>query len=173
MDTEAAEKSCRYCFEPIDPRATRCPHCRTQQTRWACVLHPAVPALLMLLPFVLFAATGIFFHREFGPGEDFGRHEQQLTAVDTRLEHGEDDGSPVIRVSGKIRNTSRYRWDDIETECRFLDGDGNVIDVSNDWHSMTVRPGMDRSLAISHRPHRPVADYANCEVDVRWANEAD
>ena len=172
MDGERTEKPCRYCLEPIDARAKRCPHCRSQQTSWAYVLHPAVPALLMLLPLVVFAAFGIFIRQSFGPGKDFGRYERQLVAVDTQMEHGEEDGSPVIRVSGSLQNNSRIRWEDVETECRFMNAEGRLIDVNNDVHTFTVRPGQSRSFLIIHPPHLPVEDYAGYEVSVRWAKEA-
>ena len=173
MDTERGETLCRYCCEPIDPRAKRCPHCRTQQTRWAYLLHPAVPALLVLSPFVLFAVTGICFHRMFGPGKDFGRYARQLVAVDTRMEHNEEGDSHAIFVSGMLLNDSRVHWEDVEIECRFLDANGNMIDVSNDLHTFAVRAGGSRGFLIRHAPHRPVADYAGCKVNVRWAKEAE
>mgnify|MGYP000895090205 CR=1 FL=1 len=173
MEAERTEKLCRYCYEPLDPRAKRCPHCRIQQTRLAWLLHPAVLALLMFSPLVFMVATGAFVHQKFGPGKDFSRYRHQLVAVETRMEPGRKDESTVLLVTGKLENRSRIPWEEIETECRFLDADGKLIDVNNDYHSLSVQPGENRSFAITHFPYLPVADYAACEVEVRWATQAE
>jgi hypothetical protein len=173
MDGERTQKPCRYCLEPMDARAKRCPHCRSQQTSWAYVLHPAVPGLLMLLPVVVFVAFGAFMQRSFGPGKDFTRYEGQLVAVDVRMECiQEEDAEPLIRIGGRIQNNSPVRWQDVETECRFLDAEGCLVDVNNDVHTATVRPGRSRNFEIYHVAHLPVADYAAYEVSVKWAKEA-
>ena len=53
MSEPRAEKECPFCCERVDERARRCPHCRTQQTRWAIALHPAFTAAFFLVILVM------------------------------------------------------------------------------------------------------------------------
>lgn len=172
MGAERPERTCRFCYEPIDARAKRCPHCRMQQTRWAWMGHPVVWMALVLGLLAWLVAMTVSVRRDITNRRTLTPYEGQLVVTDSRLEHGGDDDSPVVLVYGELQNNSPVRWKDIETECRFLDAAGQLIDVGNSELMITVPPGKTRYFLINHSAALPPDSYVSHEISVRWAKEA-
>jgi hypothetical protein len=173
MDAERFEKTCRFCREPIDAQAKRCPHCCMPQTRWVWSMHPAVWLVFMFALLALLVGMMLNVRHAFVRGREFTAYEGKLVALDSLMDTRQKDGGSFIHVSGKLQNNSRVAWKDIETECRFFDAEGKLIDVDNDTQGVTVPPGKSRMFFMEHATHLPPERYARHEVRVRWAKEAE
>jgi len=174
---ERLTKTCKTCFEQIDERARKCPHCRTLQGKaqgWI-VRHPFIFALLCFLPFVLLIALNkyitpnILLRREPQP------YTGQIKVVASELAFGESKDGPVVCVIGRLRNDSNIPWSSIDLDAQFLDGNGKVVDVAQDrtYHYMLVDvlPYGECGFKIRGPRDFPKEKYASVKIDVTYAKD--
>ena len=129
MDSNQSAKVCPLCAEPIKSAAKVCPFCRAPQTRlahWLPYLGLGFSALV-LLAFIGLACVWLFPDAFRSEDRSFTPYRSQLVVARTSLER--DPRKPEFWLSGYITNTGNYPWRVQELEVRFMEGEGNLVDV--------------------------------------------
>ncbi|HUT58625.1 MAG TPA: hypothetical protein VNA25_12340 [Phycisphaerae bacterium] len=146
-------KPCRHCRTPIDPKADRCPFCRSWQRRpfWKnptvmiVVLGSAAIVALTVIS-IVFADRLSPFRTMFPKREDFSRYRHRVRIVDASMTSDEFH----VLVLGWIQNDSPLGWEHIQLEALFRDARGNVIDTASEsFSSLRVPAGQKVAFKLS------------------------
>jgi len=174
MAEERATKVCRICYEPIDARAWRCPHCLQWQSKGAILRHSQ--ALSVFIFAVLFIAGWVFavslLEQTLRGPTDYVVYEGQLQVSDSRMLFGESPKGPVVFVVGMIKNTCGVEWKNIEVQARLKDSEGKLIDVKTEvTYSRRVMPHGEMAFKAEGPVELPKERYAGYEVSVVSAED--
>jgi hypothetical protein len=173
MDTDRPSKTCRYCLEPIHAEARRCPHCRSWQSRWAALLHPASYFVYVAATLAFFAVLLVFAAQMTSEGEDFADWREKARVVESQMTfEAVEDGQPRIVVVAVLENESPVPWGRLSLEARFYDTGGQLIDVDNEWDVGVALPAHgSHACRLVLVPYLSVDRYASHEVFVRAAKD--
>lgn len=142
MDDVTQTKTCPLCAETIKAAARVCPFCRAHQSRFALWREQLGQLLagLLLLAFVGLVCFWVFPDVP-ASGRTFARHRDELRVLRMSLER--DKKKPKFWLAGYVTNTGNYPWRVHELELRFLDAQGNLLDVRHPalFNSFVVPPG--------------------------------
>jgi hypothetical protein len=175
MREEHATKVCRICYEVIDERAKRCPHCLQWQSKSALLRYSPVVSglLLMALLIAAWVVMGSLLVRAFRGSTDYVVYQGQLQVVESRMLFGESAKGPVVFVVGTIKNTSAAEWKDIHLQARFKDPEGKLIDVkAESTYSRRIMPHGEMAFKAAGPAELPKERYAAYEVGVVSAEDA-
>jgi len=169
-DMNETQKNCRCCREPIDARATKCPHCYGFQTRWhlsLIVLPSLVIPFIILIP-ILTRPTFSQARAKFNPAEP------QLTVLEARHEYETRPDNPsqftrITRIApvwiyGTVQNASSQAWSRVEFFVEFKDAAGNRIDLCNATLSQTVEPHSSLEFRLSTQTNKDAETIASVDV---------
>ena len=150
VNSDQSVKVCPLCAEPIKAAAKVCPFCRAPQTRlahWRPYLGVGFSAFVMLA-FVGLACVWLFPDVFRSEGRSFAPYRAQLVVARTSLER--DQRTPGSWLSGYITNTGNYPWRVQELEVRFMEGEGNLVDVSHPEISekFVVQPHQEQAFRV-------------------------
>jgi hypothetical protein len=128
MGDVSQTKTCPRCAETIKAAAKVCPFCQGRQGRFAfcqeqLALVVSVLLLLVLLGLVCYWALPDIPES----GRKFSRHREDLRVLRTSLQRGKM--KPDFWLTGYVTNCGNYPWRVRSLESRFLDAQGNLLDV--------------------------------------------
>lgn len=176
MERTEATKTCHMCFEEIDARARKCPHCATGQGwlfttigQMTLGLLPVGAALIIVLltayPLVRYLTD---------KGEDFEQYRDKVQVTDTSMFFTEDDeGQRMVRVVGLLRNDTDVTWRLGDVEVLFLNAEGKLIDAGRVWSVWAIYPRSERAFEAMERIEEPEDQYVSCRVRILGARDAD
>ncbi len=167
MAETSATKLCKFCYMPIDRRARRCPHCRAPLPRlsWR-----ALPVGLALVLILLVQALFLRWVEGIFSPERVVRYAGQIRIAESRMLFGTSEEGPTVYVVGRAMNESDVAWTTPQFEVRFLDRQGELLDVAEEKSYLsTVAPRGQIAFKVEAPAERPVEDYASYEVRVRSA----
>ena len=128
MGDESQTKTCPLCAETIKAAAKVCPFCQARQgraARWRGQLGPVLSGVCML------ALLGLVCYWALpdvpASGRKFARHREELRVLRTSLER--EKKKPDFWLTGCVTNAGHFPWRVHELELRFLDPQGNMLDV--------------------------------------------
>ena len=158
------------CFERIDARAKKCPHCSSVQAKWANVEgNPWLAAILFLM--VLWLVGSIFM--TFWSFESFDDHSGELLVSVSRVDVDESNESATVSCLGTIDNRSTTDWTDVRFEVLLHDRSGKVIDTFSAGDNGLLLPrGTQTSFRVHGRAALPKTEYETCEVKIKRASIA-
>jgi hypothetical protein len=160
-------KSCIACFETIDARARKCPHCHQVQTKVANAVNlPAVSAVALAICFVL---VGWFAYVivQLGHKEGFN---SQLESGPARVRIATPDGHTTVSCFAPIRNKSDLPWERPSLQAEYFNGKKDLIDVQHSRESFSLYPRLTAQVRLSGAPISDTSDYASCKITVIDAN---
>jgi hypothetical protein len=149
MDDVSQSKTCPRCAETIKAAAKACPFCQSGQGRFALWQEQLVSGLSLLLLVVL---LGLVCYRALpdvpASGRSFARHRDDLRVLRASLER--DKKKPEFWLTGCVTNVGHFPWRVHELESRFLDAQGNLLDVCHPAlsDSFVVPPGGEIAFRV-------------------------
>jgi hypothetical protein len=122
-------KVCPLCAETIKAAAMICPFCRSKQTRHALLRQELLIAgpVTVLIILAVFAISWFVPDEEGAGGRSFVGHRSDLVVLNTLLDRA--GSKPGFWMTGVVTNEGEYSWRVNEFEVRFLDQQGNLLDV--------------------------------------------
>jgi hypothetical protein len=158
-----ARKPCLTCFEPIDARAKKCPHCHQLQVRAAVAMQS--PWFLTLLFVVLFGFIGYLFwsllqdlHRE--------AFSSQLSVGSSTLQVSKAEVGAVASCFADITNKDQAVWKRPSLQAEFFDQSGALIDVHYAQDDFEIYPSFTAKGRVAGRANAGADQYASCKISV-------
>jgi predicted nucleic acid-binding Zn ribbon protein len=165
-------KVCPYCAEQINAAAKVCPRCR-QWLSFFSLRNPAAfmavlySCLSVILVGCLFSLQGML-----NPGTDFSSYPNGLRIVESRMNLTDRGADSAVHVVGVITNQTDIAWKEIQTDVRFFNKAGVLIDARSGNQYFIILPHADSAFRINVQPCRPLADYDSYKIFVRYARDA-
>ena len=155
--TDEIDRICRYCCEPVRPKACKCPHCRQWLGRW--LGNPYLPLFLVLI-LIGYMFFWIDHATDRGSKESFSRHRDKVVVTESRVHFSEPEDNANGSTVGKIRNDSDFAWEDIYLEVQYFDDKGTLIDTEGaQQYGLTLTPQSEAAFRL-----RTQADKAKSAV---------
>jgi hypothetical protein len=162
----AERKSCLACFEPVDARALKCPHCHQVQGRTAnWVNRPAVLNGLVIFVVLLLAWLAYSTIRKL----ERPPFVEKLVVGEATLRQSDVDGQRRVSCLAPIRNSDSLPWGRLSLQAEFLDAQGRVIDVHQARTDFTMSPGFGSHGRVSGPANGASADYSGCRITILHA----
>jgi len=168
-------KLCPSCYEAMDERARRCPHCLRWQTKSALLFgSPWLRFLLLMLlacwfPLLVIRAA----LRPLWPFEGYALYDGQIEVIESQMLFGESKEGPVVFVVGRLRNNSDVTWKDMHVEAVFLDESGSLVNVETQWqYGRHIAPRGESAFKVRGLADLPRERYAKHKVTVTGAEDA-
>jgi len=129
MGDVSQTRICPLCAETIKAAAKVCPFCRAHQSRFGLWREQLIQLVLALLSVGLFVVVcfWVFPDGASSSGRQFARHREDLGVLRSSLER--EKKKPKFWLTGYVTNRGDYPWRVRELESRFLDTQGNLLDV--------------------------------------------
>lgn len=143
-------KVCPLCAETIKVAAKLCPFCQSRQSRFTLLEGEIVGAVVGLILLVALTVLGSRLFPDEPPDSDFARHRAELPVGRTIVESV--GMKPRFWLTGYVTNTGNRPWRVHEMEVRFLDSQGNLLDVQhpdfNKTQAFVVQPNQEHAFRI-------------------------
>lgn len=160
-------KSCIACFETIDARARKCPHCHQVQTKVANALNlPAVSALasgivLLMLAWLVYVIVQSGHREEFNSQLESGSATVRISTV---------DGHTTVSCFAPMRNKSDLPWERPSLQAEYFNRKNDLVDVQHSRESFGLYPRLTAQVRLSGAPISDTREYASCKITVIDAN---
>jgi hypothetical protein len=92
-------------------------------------------------------------------GPDYSAHVQALRVLESRMKWVTTGSGTSIYITGMLTNQSEFAWKEIEFECRFMDGNGRLVDAAHPHAELTILPHDDAAFRASMSPSGATNDY--------------
>ena len=170
-------KTCVACFNAIDRRATRCPHCQSYQgLRRTVVFAAAIGASVLLLG--LFAGA---FLTEYGLArrvfEDNSNYADQVAIQSSQMflsppKSYDSQNGKIISVVGRLTNQGPKVLRSMRLQVAVQTADGQLIDTFEGTVTGPLNPGDSMTFRIDsyNRIHLPESEYRKHMITVRQAS---
>jgi len=130
------KKVCRVCFEEIDIRARKCPHCQSFQRFARYAQHIIVLSVLLFVAFMTVIMVGILKDiNDEGHSNDY-KHE--LRVAEPIISFSDEGKCPKVIIMCKVSNISNENLHSIQYSAVFNDANGVIFDWDSDLQYSTV-----------------------------------
>lgn len=149
MGDVSQTKACPLCAETIKAAAKVCPFCQGRQGRFAFWQEQLAPVISLMLLLVLLGLLCYWALPDVPEsGRKFARHREDLRVLRTSLER--EKKKPEFWLAGCVTNAGHFPWRVHELELRFLDAQGNILDVCHSAlsESFVVPPGGENAFRV-------------------------
>jgi hypothetical protein len=153
MAENAQIKICPLCAETIKSAAKICPYCQSRQSRFTVLKGELAGAfvVILLIGGLIIVGSRVFpDESDSTSGRDFLGHRNDLLVVRTALESTEKRGEFLL--SGFVTNQSVRPWRVLGLEARFLDAQGNMVEVQHrefdKMSAFVVQPSTEHAFQI-------------------------
>jgi hypothetical protein len=119
-------------------------------------------------------AIGFFIclQRLTDPGIDFSPYRDRISVVESRMNLQTNDIGPWVNVVVVLTNKSNIAWKDVQTDLRFYNPSGTLIDATEYWSRGVIYPKEEIAFRIKHQPSHDLAEYDSYKIFVRSARDA-
>jgi hypothetical protein len=149
MGDVSQTKTCPLCAETIKAAAKLCPFCQARQGRFT-LWREQLGQLVAGLSLAVLSGLACFWVFPDTPasGRNFARHRDELRVLRTSLERVKK--KPEFWLMGYVTNSGSYPWRVHELELRFLDAQGNLLDVRHSalFDSFVVPPRGESAFRV-------------------------
>jgi hypothetical protein len=167
--SEASQKPCKRCCEPIPLAAQRCPKCQSWQSLRAYLA--GNPQTWLGLPFLLLALLPLYWLMD--RGANFARYRDEIEVVDAQLRTGQVGSYSGLVTVGRLRNNSPVRWKEVVIEVQYFDEDGKLIGAKSEKdYGLVLLPGGEHAFQVNAAQDLPPHMYASQRVYVQDARDA-
>jgi hypothetical protein len=159
-------KQCIACFEPIQPKARKCPHCHQIQSRAAALQnHPATSwAIVSFLALVLFGGAYMFYEAVTKEARV-----PQVTISPATVQTAVQRGGVRVSCFAPVTNTENVTWSDPTLQAQFFNSAGTQVDVHYEVHKLTLFPAVAAQARVSGQANASPEEYATCKLSVLHA----
>jgi hypothetical protein len=158
--------SCRACKSPIEPGASKCPHCLAWQSRL--LPDPQSPrgVVVLLAPFLMFIVLLVIFTSS--KLEIVGPQLADFEIVESEMSFSECcGGNHFIGVVGRLRNSGGVSGKAPHFEASFYNADGELVDsVADHSYSLIIAPQDEATFRVRGAAQRPEAEYDSYKVRI-------
>lgn len=166
-------KQCPACFEEINAKATKCPHCQSWQSKWR-FDHSNIKHQLIFISFI-FGLLAFFYFSAFGSlinQKSFYESKDLINVSNTNLNYSIKECGARISIIGTITNNSDTIWKDVHFEAQFYDKDNKLIDTFSDNNYDLVLLNNDKSaFKITGSADKPESSYVHHKIIIKSARE--
>jgi len=175
MSETRKSKLCRMCYEEIDERARRCPHCLRWQTRSAAILSSGLLGWLLGTLLVV-GLVALFMHtilKPFRSPDECAVYAGQIQVTESHMLFGESKEGPVVLVVGRLRNNSDVEWESVHLQAEFFDESDSLVNVETEWqYGRHIMPWGESAFKVRGPADLPRERYATYSVTVTGAEDA-
>lgn len=167
MASNQSTKTCRTCFNEIDSRAKKCPHCLSLQGSLRNLLLAGFAILIAIIVGALIWFDFKLDHLQFrGPN-----HAAKIEILSSELYFTPKQDGESVSIVGELANRGDVVIDKISLEVRIMNQEGLLIDSYDNSFYEHLEPGEEISFKLTsyQNIHLPKEDYANHKVIVRSA----
>ena len=156
-------KSCMACFETIDARARKCPHCHQVQSKVLNAINrPAMGAVVLVICFILVGWLALVIW-QLGHREGFN---SQLASGQATVRIATADGRTTVSCFAPIQNKSNIPWERPSLQAEYFNGKKDLVDVQHSRESFSLYPWLTAEVRLSGAPVSDTSDYASCRITV-------
>jgi hypothetical protein len=159
----AGKKECLGCFELINEKAQKCPHCQQIQSKLYTAQYNKWVIVSMFV--VLF---GFMFYLLNDVRNYTGRKSpsQALVVETAELYARTVAGIDFVSCSGTLSNPGARDADDIDLRADFFDDKEKPIDTLVVRSNLRVNSGTKSSYRVRGEADKPLPEYRSCKVVV-------
>ena len=174
-----SETTCLHCLEPIATGARRCPRCQSWQRRWAGdSQNPLLETIVVVVGIaVVVALIVLWFSGTNGdqPTAPTVAAFTDLVVTEATVVTSSAGDRPMVAVLGRLENRTENTWRNLYFRVELVDAEGVLIDTfSARAYSLVVAAGAARPFkVVDYGPVRELGDYADCRVELTWAQKVD
>lgn len=163
-------KPCPYCFQEVDSRTRKCPHCLSVQGTFM--------ALIVFIIFLIAGVGGLAiyvienrFESLIMPSDSVESRTdlvKQIEIVRSELLFGQLKDGLTVGTIGMLKNHADVRVTMTQLEVQYYDASGKLIDVNSmdRYPGITIAPGGEAAFKISELADQPKDSYASHKVFV-------
>lgn len=164
-------KPCKYCFQEIDSRARKCPHCLTLQGALAVIVFVAF-VIIASVGILVFTTPNVILNMPSNAVDSPMDLIKEIEVVQSELVFGQLQGGLTVGTIGMLKNHTDVRVNVSTLEVQHYDASGKLIDVSMESYfgiGITIAPRGEATFEISKLADQPKDSYASYKVFVRDA----
>lgn len=171
------KKQCLECKEDIPGNATRCPYCRSWQSKYIPdvqspkgILFGYVFIFVVVLAIIIGVPRLVLRSSRKDLVKDFEAMRGSLSITWSKMRVTRTPERDYVSIIGAVENSGKQAWRDIHFQAEFFDSKGELIDVmSQSLPALYVFGGTGSTFRITRTAIRPPAEYATHKVVIQWA----
>ncbi len=140
---------CRFCGEPINTKAKKCPHCHGWQSKWKFSIQNPIPLLLIIAVFSLFISMidteTRYFWKNYTQKFQIS-FDEALKITDSSLKKYACGEKQCLKVFAEIENSSNYVWDSVCMYVELYDSKNELISTISDREFDFIIPANSKTV---------------------------
>ncbi|MBU0533799.1 MAG: FxLYD domain-containing protein [Candidatus Omnitrophica bacterium] len=167
---EKQMKECKSCYQQIDSRAKRCPHCHHWQTKFSVFIHHPLSGFIYGFLFIAIMFTAIYFiGKKVEKSFDYTyRDFSQDSGLIIKSHHEWFPTEDSFNVVGVVANTGSDAWGSINIEVELFDKEGKFVYECSEYIRGTLRPGEEENFVVdcSGCDKAPIPKFDHYEIKI-------
>jgi hypothetical protein len=167
---EKKTKECKSCYQQIDSRAKRCPHCHHWQTKFSVFIHHPLSSVIYIALFIaVWWGAMHFISKKLGESFDFMYKEfSQDSGLIIKSHHEWFPTEDSFSVVGVVANTGSDAWSSINIEVELFDKEGKFVYECSEYIMGILYPGGEENFVVdcSGCEKAPIPEFDNYKIKV-------